>query len=160
MYIYAHPQTRCSMNIFNLNLFICSQIVEAAAIVLPVHWGAYHSFHVYDHTLHVLCGKYIAENAVCGDILKRYVPVWLHVFFPFAQTCRYELIWLCQSHNSSEVLFWKYTIYAVYFSVWYERPGVVQAQAFFLGMHPTDDSGLRVSSPSPAGRCDAGHHGH
>lgn len=38
--------------------------------------------------------------------------------------------------------------------------GVVQAQTFFLDMHSMDNSGQRVSSPSPAGRYDVGHRGH
>lgn len=45
--------------------------MEAVAIALPVCSGAYHSFYVYDHTLCVLCGKYIPEDAVYGETLKQ-----------------------------------------------------------------------------------------
>lgn len=66
------------------------KLVEAAAIALPVCSGAYRSFYVYEHTLCVLCGKYIPEDAVCGETLKQLFPCFFDSksLTPFAQTWR------------------------------------------------------------------------
>lgn len=108
------------------------KLVEAAAIALPICSGAYHFFYVYDHTPCALCGKYVPEDAVCGETLKQlFAGFFDSKSFPHLhKPGDTNLFDLGQSQNSSEVLFWKYTISAVYFSVWYEGAGVVQAQAF------------------------------
>lgn len=161
----AHIQTRCSMNIFNL--FICDQTCGSCChfhcptCMLRCIWSVY----VCDHTLGVHCGRCFSQDVDCGETLKQSFRVIKPVsltpsLFPICTNLVMKTS-LYQSQTSSEVLFWKYTISAVYFSVWYwGRAGVVQAQTFFLDMHSMDNLGQRVSSPSPAGRCDVGHHGH
>lgn len=68
MNVYECPQTQtsCSMNI--LNLVICCQTCGIFCHCPTCMLGC---IYVYDHTLCVLCGKYIPQNAVCGETLKQ-----------------------------------------------------------------------------------------
>lgn len=138
------------------------RVVEAAAIAtaLPVCSGAYTPFVCVIPPWVCTVANAFHGMLIVVRPLSSHLPVSLTPsLFPICTNLEIETS-LYQSQTSSEVLFWKYTISAVYFSVWYGGAGVVQAQTFFLDMHSMDNSRQRVSSPSPAGRCDVGHHGH
>lgn len=159
MNVYECPQTqpRCSMNI--LNLFICCQTYGICCHCPTCMLGC---IHVYDHTLCVLCGKYIPQDAICGETLKQPFSCCidskssLHLHKPEDINLSDPL-----SHKTAQRCFFENTQYLQFiFQFGIRGQGLFKHELFILDMHPMDNSGQRVSSPSPDGRCDAGHRGH
>lgn len=161
MYMSAHTQTRCSMSIFNL--FIrdqsCGSCCHCHCPSCMLRCIC--SFYVCDHTLGVHCGKCFSQDADCGETLKQSFASFhdsksfSHLHKPGDGNLTLSIT------NQLRGSFLKiHNICSLFFSLVWGGAGVVQAQTFFLDMHSMDNSGQRVSSPSPADRCDVGHRGH
>lgn len=157
----THTETTCSMNIFNL--FICDHTCGSCCHChCPTCMlRCTHSFYVCDHTLSEHCGKCFSQDVDYGETLKQSFACFLdsksfsHLHKPGDGNFTLSIT------NKLRGTFLKiHNICSLFFSLVLGGAGVVQAQTFFLDMHSMDNSGQRVSSPSPAGRCDVGHHGH
>lgn len=97
------------------------RVVEAAAIASapPVCSGAYTPFMCVISLWVCSVGNTFHRMMILVRPLSSHLPVPLtSSFFPVCKNLEIETS-LYQSQTSSEVLFWKYTISAVYFSVWY-----------------------------------------